>query len=236
MKTPRTAGLTFQPADPSTTESGGPLFARLKSGNVSCVTGCTLLTVTVKAPSSPGSRKLVAVTDATLTASVTPIAPDPLLAASKQDEGYLCTTGPTQVCGPQLKDLSTDGNGVLRLVYWAPGVIRSKSPSVTVTAEETCGPQVCSAMHRHGMDRKTLTLMPDVLAQRDFFLTDDEKRVMAIWGDATGSTEVINAIGQYLAPSPTGILGSLFDHVLDAGEADPLFAFATGAVQLAYGA
>ncbi len=238
MKAPRTAGLTFQPADPSTTDSGGPLFARLKAGNVSCVTGCTLLTVTVKAQSSPGSRNLVAVTDATLTASVTPIAPDPLLAASKQDEGYLCTTGTKQVCGPQLNDLSTDGNGVLRLVYWAPGVIQTKFPSVTVTAEETCSSQACPAKHRHGRDRETLTLMPDVLlpSQRVFFLTDNEKRVMGIWGDATGNTEVINAIGQYLAPSPAGIAQSLIDHVLDAGEADPLFAFAAGAAQVAYGA
>jgi hypothetical protein len=35
----------------------------------------------------------------------------------------------------------TDGNGTLLLTYWAPGVIQTKSPSVTVTADETCTPQ-----------------------------------------------------------------------------------------------
>jgi hypothetical protein len=232
MKAARMPGLSFHPAA-STSVDGGALFALRGAGSgsgvVSCATGCTELTVTVKAPVKPGSAQLAPVTDATLTAQVTPLASPP------QNQGFLCTTGAAQVCGLKLSGL-TAPDGVLQLVYWAPGVFKPRFPSFTVVADERCSQQLCSAMHRHGTDRKTLKLVPNVLADRAFTLTDGEKLVMGLWADATGTDEVVNAIGSYLSPSPGDTVYSLAQHVLDASEGDPMFGWAAAAVQVAYSA
>ena len=228
------AGLTFESAATSKSQDGGPLFAYrgvdTRAGNVYCVSGCTQLTVTVKAR-APGSSRLVPVSDATLNASVTPIGDG---ATNQSLKGYLCTEGATPHCGLYLSDLHTDDSGTLELVYWAPGVAQAENPVITVKADETCTKQVCPRLERHGEKSERLTVLPHLLADKTFTLTENLKRDLTIWGGATFAGPTLSAIGDYFAPSPSGVLQSLADHVLDAGEEDPLFGFTALAVQVAY--
>ena len=226
------AGLGFQPADPSNTPDGGPLFAyrgvNSKADTVNCFSGCSLLNVTVK--DSNGK----AVDDATLTADVTAIPTDPLLKHTKQDEGYLCTEGATPQCGRKLTIPPPVPNGAIQLVYWTPGVIDKHEPKVTVTADETCSKYSCPFQHRSGEDKATLTVYPNYLASRKFSLDKDLKNVMRIWARAHFASAVISEVESKLAPGAADAVQGLADHVLDAGESDPLFGFGVAAIQVAY--
>ena len=228
------AGLGFQPADPSNTPDGGPLFAERgvnsKASIVNCFSGCSLLNVTIK------DWKDKPVDDATLTASVTPVPTDPLLKHTKQDEGYLCTEGATPHCGLKLTIPPTIPDGAIQLVYWAPGVIDKQKPKVTVVADEQCSKYSCPFQHRSGTDDATLTVYPNYLASRKFALDKDLKNEMRIWARGTLASTVLSEVGNNLTPGASDAVQGLADHVLDAGESDPLFGFGLAAVQVAYSA
>ncbi len=228
------AGLGFQPADPSNTPDGGPLFAERgvnsKADVVNCFSGCSLLNVTVK------DSKGKAVEDATLKASVTAIASDPLLKHTKQDAGYLCTEGATPQCGLRVTIPPPIPSGKIQLVYWTPGVIDKHEPVVSVVADETCSKYACPFQHRRGGDLATLTVYPNYLASRKFALDKDLKNDMRIWARGTLASTVLSEVGSNLTPGASDAVQGLADHVLDAGESDPLFGFGVATVQVAYNA
>ncbi len=242
MNAAHRTGLTFQPQDAAKTPDGGPLFAlRAHSTSsvapISCVSGCTLLRITVKAPAKPGSSRLAPDTSATITASVNPLVPTALLAAqSNQGPGYLCTTGPLPRCGLSIPDLKTDPFGVLELVYWAPAVVGDKYPSFTVTAQDQCNQQLCASGHRFGADRETLHLVPNVLATGSFTLTEGQDNLMQAWAEAHGNAQfVLNAYESYKSISAQGIIQALGEYVLGAKVPGPI-GWTIAVLQAAYDA
>lgn len=223
MKKPRPTGLRYQPANRSLTPDGGPLFAERVGGEQSekldCLSGCTLLTVTVK---ERNGNRLVPAKHAMLNATVGQLTPNPLLTGvlntANEPGGYLCTTGPAVTCGADLPDLHTSPAtpGVIHLVYWAPGLIDKKAPAINVKAWEPCsGKSSCPLHERQGFDREAPQLVPSKPVTAAFTLNAGEISELTHWADASTPAPVIAAYEANRAPGAASLVQSLGEHALD---------------------
>jgi hypothetical protein len=113
-----------------------------------CESGCVNLLVTVV-----DSLTHKPVTGATVTASLGPIANlgAGALADVPNDNEFLCLQSdkapgvPQSPCGADLPDLTTDKQGHVHLVYWAPGLVATARTTLSVSAaEQTCAQGACS--------------------------------------------------------------------------------------------
>jgi hypothetical protein len=141
-----------------------------------CMSGCANLLVTVIDPQThmpaPG-----ATVDSKLGQIDTQGAP----ALSQQGSQFLCTQSadPTaRRCGTDLSGLTTDQDGKLRLIYWAPGEIVSAHTKIDVTASETCSPAPCSSGHQPGSATSKIAVKPYLIYKHKGELSSEEAGIL----------------------------------------------------------
>jgi hypothetical protein len=107
--------------------------------------------------------------------------------------GTLCTVnaaGLDQQCGQSLENLQTDSDGLIRLRYWAPGVMADSKAPLTITAScEWSAPFCVSAAKT---SHTTLTTQPYEIYQHDAQLSADTLSELSAWaGGANKFNEVL---------------------------------------------
>ncbi len=163
----------------NTYSAAGSAFGEPGAVVQKCEGGCANLLVTVTDKDTGR-----AAADATVTASVDAIQPSSAYVSQEFPFGggdFLCTQTDdpdSEQCGSDLSGLSTDSNGQVRLIYWAPGLTSEGSAKVQVTAAETCNGDVCPAHLKKGNGDTTLTVKPYVVYEHDGELS--EKGVEAL--------------------------------------------------------
>jgi hypothetical protein len=140
----------------SKTESvfAGPLEVGQK-----CLSGCANLVVTVI---DPATGKTVPSAD--VTADLANIDSQGFPALEQQGDQFVClqSDDPSPAsCSVNLGGLSTDANGELHLIYWAPGEVVPGHAKLTITATKCSA--TCTAGQQMGSASTTLTVTPYVI-------------------------------------------------------------------------
>lgn len=214
-----TSGLTHKPYyNPDLARFYGEVS---RTSSNACQSGCTDLTVKVTDP----ANKNKAVAGATVDASVQPIRGGLAPYASGVDPGtgFLCR-GAAVVnaanCGNGSHEVTdiTNGDGEVKLRYWAPGVITTESVLLTVKVNDTCNQSQCPSQKRHGeaTPNPTLTIMPNVLvgtvaAYKTAQLTPEESSDLAQWTTKKGTALKDYAKGQGIEKLLTTAITTMFE-------------------------
>ncbi len=149
-----------------------------------CASGCTNVLVTV---TDPKTRHAVA--NATVNASASEI-------HGVAGDGYLCNQPPvvfSEHCGSHLLHLTTDKEGQVHLLYWAPGLIKETTTTINATAKKNCTRKSCSAGVREGSALpKTLTVKPYLIYEHTGTLTEKQAEELAGWA---GGMSLVSKFG-----------------------------------------
>lgn len=151
-----------------------------------CLSGCENITVTVtdhKTGKAPDGGASVSV-------GVTPIPTSkvaPYPKGFQADQGHICLLSNPSDCGTTLQDLPTASNGVLNLIYWAPGVIDDDTVKLTVTAEDACSTSVCHTSRQFGKAHTSIHLIPQkIIDTAGKPLGPDETTALVDWAEEDG--------------------------------------------------
>lgn len=125
-----------------------------------CASGCTNVLVTVTNPTTHQP-----VTGATVNASVNEI-------QGVTGGGFLCDQSAPKNCGTHVLGLTTDNEGQVHLLYWAPGLIKDQSPKVRVIARDGV---------KEGSGETNFTVKDYVIYQHTGTLTREGAEELAFW-------------------------------------------------------
>ena len=120
-------------------------FLSIEDLRARCIAGCVNVVVSVTDPDGmavEGAQVKLSATDVAGAAVVTP----------DQGGGFFCTEDAVDQCAKDFDPQSTDSEGIVRVVYWFPGVI--ENAATTIKAE------VSKADYETANDEKPLGILP----------------------------------------------------------------------------
>ena len=163
---------------PTFSKSGSAYSEAGEAGQI-CRSGCANMLVTVVNPKTgrPAAGAKVGITL------------DPIAHTSVGGNQFVCTqTDPARTrCGNDLAGLTTDANGQIHLIYWAPGETNTEHTTLLATA--TCETTTC---HAEGHSTTKLTVRPYLVYQHDGELTAKEVSVLVALARDKGISAVLN--------------------------------------------
>jgi hypothetical protein len=156
--------------------------AFIGESNNACLSGCVKVTATVT--NSQGNP----VADASIDASVTPISDGlaPYPSGAKPGPGYLCSASKPTDCGSsgEISDQTTDGNGQVSLLYWAPGVTaNTETAQITIKATGPCGSGCTPGRQPTGENTMPVTVKSHMVYQADMDVPKELAETLADWAD-----------------------------------------------------